>query len=170
MKTICFAIGIFLSLVCAAQTPEEILRREGIQLQQLPAVMGNYVNAVRVGNLIFLSGKGPRNENGEYLKGKLGVDLSVEHGYAAARTCAIIQLSVLKDLLGDLTKIKRIVKVNGYVNCAENFYDQPKVMNGFSDLMITVFGEKGKHARTALGANALPFNMAVEVEMIVEVE
>jgi enamine deaminase RidA (YjgF/YER057c/UK114 family) len=123
-----------------------------------------------VGNLLFLSGNGPRKENGEYTTGKLGQELTLEQGYAAARMTAIIQLAVLKKELGELSKVKRIVKVNGYVNSASTFYDQPKVINGFSNLMIEIFGNSGKHARTALGTNSLPLNMAVEVEMIVEVE
>ena len=141
-----------------------------IELPAVTPMSGSFTHAVRVDNLIFLSGKGPRESNGEYIKGKVGEELSIEQGYQAARLVAIIQLSVLKNELGDLKKIKRIVKVNGFVNSASGFYDQPKVVNGFSDLLVEVFGEKGKHARTAIGAGGLPFNMAVEVEMIVEVE
>ena len=131
--------------------------------------MANYVHAVRTGNLIYLSGKGPQQANGEYLKGKLGSNISIDQGYQAARLTGTIHLAVLKHELGDLSKVKRIVKVNGYVNSDDNFYDQPKVMNGYSDLMVEIFGDKGKHARTALGVNTLPFNMLVEVELIVEV-
>ncbi len=162
-------------LLCAnaflltAQSPEEKLVAMNIQLPPVAAPLGSYVDAVRVGNLIFLAGKGPRKENGEYITGKLGQELTITDGYAAARITAINQLAVLKKELGDLSKVKRIVKVNGYVNSLAIFYDQPKVINGFSDLLIEVFGELGKHARTALGTNTLPFNMAVEVEMIVEV-
>ncbi len=167
-----FLCGIFFSIAVNgfAQTPEEKLTALNIQLPRVAEPIGSYVDAVRVGNLLFLSGKGPRNENGEYITGKLGQELTLEQGYAAARLTAIVQLAVLKKELGDLSKVKRIVKVNGYVNAASTFYDQPKVINGFSDLMIEVFGNLGKHARTALGTNSLPLNMAVEVEMIVEVE
>ena len=119
--------------------------------------------------LYIYQGKGPQQENGEYLKGKLGKEISIEQGYQAARLTGTIHLAVLKQELGELSKVKRIVKVNGYVNSEDNFYDQPKVMNGYSDLMVEIFGDKGKHARTALGVNTLPFNMLVEVEMIVEV-
>jgi enamine deaminase RidA (YjgF/YER057c/UK114 family) len=98
------------------------------------------------------------------------MNLTIEEGYAAAKLTAINQLAVLKKELGELSKIKRIVKVLGLVNSSPDFYDQPKVMNGFSDLMVLALGEKGKHARSAIGTNTLPFNMAVEVELVVEIE
>ncbi|HYJ38260.1 MAG TPA: RidA family protein [Chitinophagaceae bacterium] len=161
---------LLLSVGAIAQKPEENLQNLKIQLPKASAPVASYVNAVKAGNLIFLAGKGPRKENGEYITGKLGEGLSIQQGTEAARLTAINQLAVLKEMLGDLSKIKRIVKVNGYVNSASNFYDQPQVMNGFSDLMIQVFGEKGRHARTSLGVNTLPMNIAIEVEMIVEVE
>lgn len=164
-----FSLLFFSGLSVAAQSPEVQLAARGIQLTEVGKPVANYVNAVRTGNLIFLAGKGP-SVNGDYIKGKLGKELTVEQGYKAAEITAIAQLSVLKAELGDLSKVKRIVKVNGYVNSESDFYQQPAVINGFSDLMVYVFGEKGKHARTALGTNTLPFNMAVEVEMIVEVE
>jgi enamine deaminase RidA (YjgF/YER057c/UK114 family) len=100
----------------------------------------------------------------------VGKDLTIEQGYEAARLTAIAHLAVLKNELGSLNKVKRIVKVLGMVNCTEDFKDQPKVINGYSDQMVEIFGEKGKHARSAVGMAALPFNMAVEVEVIVEVE
>jgi enamine deaminase RidA (YjgF/YER057c/UK114 family) len=152
-----------------SQSPEENLVKSGIKLLELKSPVANYVHAVRTGKLIYLSGKGPQQENGEYLKGKLGNNISIDQGYQAARLTGTIHLAVLKQELGDLSKVKRIVKVNGYVNSDDNFYDQPKVMNGYSDLMVEIFGDKGKHARTALGVNTLPFNMLVEVELIVEV-
>jgi len=119
--------------------------------------IANYVKAVRTGNLLFVSGQGPAKADGTYMLGKVGKDLTIEQGYAAARQTAIGVLSTLKAELGDLNKVKRIVKVNGWVNCTPEFADQPKVVNGFSDLMVAVFGEqKGKHARAAMGVNALP--------------
>jgi enamine deaminase RidA (YjgF/YER057c/UK114 family) len=149
---------------------EKRLEELGIILP-VPAVpIANYVNAVRVGNLIFLAGKGPSKPDGTSITGKVGTDLSIEEGREAARLVGINQLAVLKAELGDLNKVKRIVKVLGMVNCMSDFTEQPKVMNGFSDLMVEVFGEKGKHARSAVGMNALPSNIAVEVELIVEVE
>lgn len=154
----------------AQQTHEERLAKLNIELPKLSEPMASYVHYVRVGNLLYLSGKGPQNAAGEYTKGKLGKDLTIEQGYEAARLTAVNQLTVLKQALGDLSKVKRIVKVNGFVNSEPNFYDHPKVINGFSDLMIQVFGEKGRHARTSLGVAALPVNMAVEIEVVVEVE
>ena len=150
--------------------PEARLVELGIELSEPSAAIGNYVNAVRTGNLIFLAGKGPTKPNGENITGKLGADLTIEEGYEAARITAINQISVLKLELGDLKKVKRIVKVRGMVNAVPDFTDQPKVINGYSDLMVEVFGERGKHARAAVGMGSLPGNIAVEVEMIVEVE
>lgn len=153
-----------------AQTPEEKLKSLNISLPTPSTPIANYVKFVRTGNLIFLSGHGPSKADGSYITGKLGRDLSIEEGYAAAKQTGIALLSTLKIALGDLSKVKRIVKVLGMVNSVDNFIDQPKVVNGFSDLMVAVFGEKGKHARSAVGMAALPMNMAVEIEMVVEVE
>ncbi|HZH66638.1 MAG TPA: RidA family protein [Flavisolibacter sp.] len=166
-------LGLFLLTGCAkvlTPSPEQKLAQLQITLSAVPEAVGRYVDFTRVGNLVFLSGKGPRQPSGEYIKGKLGSDLTVEQGYAAARITAINQLAVLKIAIGDLKKIKRIVRVNGYVNSAATFYDHPKVVDGFSDLLIEVFGNAGKHARTSVGTTSLPMNMAVEVEMIIEVE
>jgi len=170
MRPAIFFAMVLLSLNTLAQTPEENLKSLKIQLPSASAPVASYVNAVRTGNLIFLAGKGPRKENGEYITGKLGDSLNIQQGYEAARLTGINQLAVLKEMLGDLSKVKRIVKVNGYVNSTSNFYNQPQVINGYSDLMIQVFGDKGKHARTAIGVNTLPMNIAVEVEMVVEVQ
>ena len=170
MKSIVFILALVICVQSNAQTAEENIKKLGIKLPEIGAPIANYVHYVRVDNLIFLAGKGPRKEDNEYIKGKLGKDLTIEQGYEAAKLTATIQLAVLKQALGDLSKVKRIVKVNGYVNSESDFYDHPKVINGYSDLMVQIFGEKGKHARTALGVNALPANMAVEIEMVVEVE
>jgi len=170
MKLLFILVGLLSYSIAFAQTPEENLAKLHITLPKTSAPVANYVNAVRTGKLIYLAGKGPIRENGQYITGKLGDSLTVEQGYEAARITGIIQIGVLKDLLGDLSKVKRIVKVNGYVNSTNNFVDQPKVMNGYSDLMVQVFGEKGKHARTSVSVNTLPFNIPVEVEMIVEVK
>lgn len=149
--------------------PEAKLSAMGIQLKSASSPIANYVNAVRSGNLIFLSGKGPLQSNGENITGKVGTDLTIEQGYEAARITGINQLSVLKAELGNLNKVKRIVKVVGMVNCPTDFTDQPKVVNGYSDLMVEVFGKRGKHARAAVGMGSLPGNIAIEVDMIVEV-
>ncbi|MBU6169076.1 MAG: RidA family protein [Bacteroidetes bacterium] len=150
--------------------PEEKLKALGINLQAPSSPVANYVNVVRVGNLLFLSGKGPQMADGTFITGKVGENLTLQQGYDAARWTGISQLAVLKAELGDLKKVKRIVKVLGMVNAPATFTDHPKVINGYSDLMVAVFGEKGKHARSAVGMGSLPNDIAVEVEMIVEVE
>lgn len=150
--------------------PERKLKELGIVLPPSPEPVANYVNGVRTGNLIFLAGKGPRYADGREITGKLGQEVSIEEGYEGARLTAINQLAVLKEMLGDLRKVKRIVKVLGMVNSDPSFIEQPKVINGFSDLMVEVFGERGKHARAAIGVATLPRGQAVEIEMIVEVE
>ncbi len=149
---------------------EQKLEELGIQLPEAGAPVANYVNAVRVGNLLFLAGKGPKKADGTYITGKVGDSLTQEQGYEAARLTGINQLAVLKAELGDLNKVKRIVKVLGMVNCTPDFENQPEVINGFSDLMVEVFGEKGKHARAAVGMGSLPRGIAVEVEVVVEVK
>ncbi len=149
--------------------PEARLEALGITLTQPASPVANYVHAVRSGNLVFLAGKGPTKPEGGFVTGKVGRDLDVAAGQHAARLVGIAQLAVLKAELGDLTRVQRIVKVLGMVQCTEDFTQQPEVMNGYSDLMVEVFGERGRHARSAIGVGALPRNIAVEVEMIVEV-
>lgn len=142
----------------------------GIELPIMKKPIANYVHAVRTGNLVFLAGKGPRDKDGNIIKGKLGRDISVEDAYQAARNVAISQLGALKAEIGDLNKVVRIVKVLGMVNASEDFGNHPEVVNGFSDFMVEVFGERGKHARAAVGMTSLPRNMVCEIEMIVEVQ
>ena len=149
---------------------EKRITELGIELPEASSPVANYVNAVRTGNLLFLSGKGPNLPEGGYVSGKVGQDLTIEEGRQAARLVGISQLAVLKAELGDLNRVKRIIKVLGMVNCGPEFTEQPQVINGFSDLMVEVFGDKGKHARSAVGMNALPSNIAVEIELIVEIE
>lgn len=149
---------------------EEKIESMGITLVEPPAPVANYVNSVRTGNLVFMAGKGPNKPEGGYVTGKLGVDLTVEEGYEAAKLVAVAQLSALKAEIGDLNKVVRIVKVLGMVNGAPDFANQPEVMNGFSDTMVEVFGDRGKHARAAVGMGSLPRNISVEIEMIVEVQ
>ena len=149
--------------------PELRLKELNIILPSPPQPVANYVNGVRTGNLIFLAGKGPKSAEGTELIGKLGVDVTIEEGSAGARMTAINQLAVLKSMLGDLKKVKRIVKVLGMVNSAPDFVEQPKVINGFSDLMVAVFGDRGRHARAAVGMASLPRGQAVEIELVVEV-
>lgn len=149
---------------------ESRLKELGIVLPASSAPVANYVNAVQTGKLIFLAGKGPKRNDGTYITGKVGSDLTIEQGYQAARLTGIAQLAALKEAIGNLDRVKRIVKVLGMVNAGPDFTDHPKVINGFSDLMVEVFGEKGKHARSAVGMNSLPLGMAVEIELIVEIE
>jgi enamine deaminase RidA (YjgF/YER057c/UK114 family) len=149
---------------------EARLKGLGIELPAAITPVANYVPAVTAGNLIFLSGHGPVKEDGTLITGKVGADLTVEQGYETARLIAIGLLGTLKAEIGDLDGVKRIVKLLGFVNCTAEFTDQPNVINGASDFLVEVFGEKGKHARSAVGTNALPFNIAVEIEMIVEIE
>ena len=149
---------------------EERIKNFGINLIKPSAPIANYVKYVQVGNLIFLSGHGPDKLGGGYVIGKLGSDLVVEEGQAAARLTGISLLSTLKVAIGDLNRVKRIVKVLGLVNSTPDFIQQPLVMNGFSNLMVDVFGDRGRHARSAVGVNALPNNFAVEIEMIVELK
>jgi len=148
------------------------MRLKEIGLELPPAVrpVANYVSAVRAGNLVFLSGHGPVREDGSMITGKVGADLTLEEGYEAARRVALVLLASLKAEIGDLDKVIQVVKLLGMVNCRSDFVDQPKVINGASDLLVEVFGDKGRHARSAVGMNALPMNISVEIEMIVEVE
>jgi len=154
----------------STNTIEQRLDELGVELPEPSTPVANYVNAVTTGNLVFLAGKGPKKVDGTYITGKVGIDLTEEEGYAAARLVAINQLAALKAEIGNLDRVKRIVKVLGMVNCAPDYGNQPEVVNGFSDMMVEVFGEKGKHARAAVGMGSLPRNIAVEIEMIVEID
>ncbi|MEJ8817367.1 RidA family protein [Lacibacter sp. H407] len=171
MKYFIVLLFICSSLSLHAQTVDEKIKQLGLELPPVSKPIANYVKYVRTGNLIFLAGHGPSKTDGTNVTGKVGKELSIEQGYEAAKIAALSLIATLKDALGgDLSKVKRIVKVNGYVNCLPDFTDHPKVINGCSDLLVALFGEKGKHARAAMGMVALPSNIAVEIEMIVEVE
>jgi enamine deaminase RidA (YjgF/YER057c/UK114 family) len=167
------ALMAFTASAAWAQAPdgaEARLKQKNIELPAVGVPVANYVGAVRAGNLLFLSGAGPGREwwgKG----GKVGKDLTVEEGYQAARSTGLNLLATARQALGSLDKVKRVVKVLGMVNSAPGFTDQPKVINGFSDLMVEVFGEAmGKHARSAVGMAELPFGIPVEIEMVLEVE
>ncbi len=149
-------------------TVEEKLRQLGIELRPLSKPVANYLHAKKFGNLIYCSGCAPVKDGKNLYTGKLGTDLTVEQGYDAAREAAINLLSVLKYELGDLDRVTSIVKILGFVASAEDFYAQPAVINGASDLLVEVFGEKGHHARAAIGTNAIPGNLPVEIELIAE--
>jgi enamine deaminase RidA (YjgF/YER057c/UK114 family) len=148
---------------------EQRLQELGIDLPSIPASAGNYVAYVRTGNLVFLSGAGPRTADGRAPSGKVGSEVSVEEAYQHARNIGLIQIAKLKEALGDLDRVTRIVKVLGMVNAVPEFGEHPKVINGFSDLMVEVFGDKGRHSRSAVGMGSLPFGIPVEIEAIVEV-
>jgi enamine deaminase RidA (YjgF/YER057c/UK114 family) len=151
-------------------TPEQRLAELGYVLPQTPPAIANYVGAVQTGNLIFLSGKGPDQIGGRHWLGKLGAELSTEQGYEAARDCMLNLLAVLRDEIGELSRVKRVVKLLGMVNSTPNYHEQPKVINGASDLLVGIFVDKGRHARSAVGMQALPGGIPVEIEMIVEIE
>jgi len=151
---------------------EDRIRELGLDLQGAAGPLANYIPVVRTGNLLFLSGHlPPAGADGKRPAGKLGADLSVEEGYAAARAAAIALLTTVRREVGTLNRVRRIVKVLGMVNSAPDFVQQPQVVNGASDFLVEVFGEAiGRHARSAVGVAALPINAPVEIEMVVEVE
>jgi len=171
MKKIICSLLLAAALSTAhAATPEENLAALGLTLPAVPPAVANYVPAVRSGNLVFLAGQIARGPDGQYLTGKLGRNVSEADGAAAARQCALQLLAALRAEIGDLSRVKRIVRVGGFVNCTDDFTAQPKVVNGASDLLVAVLGERGRHARAAVGVNALPAGAPVEIELVAEVE
>ncbi len=151
-------------------TPEAKLEALGLTLPPVSAPIGSYVTCKRQGNLLYLSGAGPIVQGEVLYKGKVGAEITPDVAYEAAKVTALNLIANLKAELGDLSKVKSIVKLLGLVACADGFYGQPGVINGASDLFFEVFGEKGRHARSAIGVFSLPMNIPVEIEMIVEVE
>jgi enamine deaminase RidA (YjgF/YER057c/UK114 family) len=149
---------------------EQRLKELGIELTKPTTPMASYVNAVRTGNLLYLAGKGPGLPGKPLPVGKLGRDFSIDQGYGFARDTGLSILAVLKDELGDLDRVKRIVKVLGMVNATSEYGSQPEVINGCSDLFVEVFGDRGRHARSAVGVGSLPRGIPVEIEVIVEIE
>ena len=141
----------------------------GLKLPEVPVPVAAYVNCVRSGNLLFLSGGLPIDGDRKVI-GKVPGDVSIEEAQEGARIIILNRLAVVKQEIGLLDKVKQIVALNGFVNSAPDFYGHPQVINGASELLIEIFGDKGKHSRTALGAAALPLNVAVEINLIVEVE
>ena len=148
---------------------EKRLEELGLTLPKPAVPMANYVEAVRTENLLFLSGHGPGAGGGKLSSGRLGEDLSVEEGYDSAKRVALSLVSTLKDTLGDLDRVKRVVKLTGFVNSAPGFLEQSKVINGASDFFVELFGEKGHHTRSAVGMAALPTGIPVEIELIAEI-
>jgi len=152
-----------------ATTPEARLKASGIELPAAPKPVANYVPAVRTGSLVFLAGQGPITNGVPVMTGKVGGELSEQDGYKAARLATLNALAALRAEIGSLDRVRRVVKVTGFVNSAPGFSRQPAVVNGASDLLVQIFGEAGRHARTSVSANELPFNIPVEIEIIVEV-
>ena len=148
---------------------EDKLKELGIELHTPPSPVANYIPVQQTGNLIYLSGQGPRDEEGNFITGKVGADISAEQAYDLSRNTAVNLISAMKSYLGSLERVEKIVKVFGMVNATSDFTDHPKVINGCSDFFVEVFEDKGRHARSAVGMGSLPNNMAVEIEIIVEV-
>ncbi len=149
---------------------EQRLKELGIELSKPTSPMANYVNAVRTGNLLYLAGKGPGLPGKSLPTGKVGRDFTLEQAYGFARETGLNLIAVMKDELGDLDRVKRIVKMLGMVNATSEFSSQPEVINGCSDLFVEVFGDRGRHARSAVGMGSLPRGIPVEIEVIVEIE
>ena len=150
-------------------TEEEIIKKLNIKLPEAKAPVGNYVATKVVGKMLFISGQISINENGELIKGKVGKDLDTEAGYDAARRCALSIISQTKKACeGDLSKIKSCIKLTGFVNSTDDFTEQPKVINGASDLIALIFADAGKHTRAAVSTNSLPLGVSVEVDAIFE--
>jgi enamine deaminase RidA (YjgF/YER057c/UK114 family) len=168
--TLWVSLLVGLSAVHAEETatPEQRLAALGVTLPAVPAAIANYVPAVRSGKLVFLAGQIARGADGKFLAGKVGRDFTDAQAADAARTCTVQLLAALKAEIGDLAKVKRIVRVGGFVNCTDDFTRQSMVVNGASDLLVAVFGESGKHARAAVGVNSLPGGAPVEIELIAE--
>ena len=163
-------LGILSVNASLAGTPESNLKKLDITLPKAASPVANYVPVVRSGNLLFLAGHIPRDDQGQVITGKVGAGVSIAEGQHAARQTALALLATLRQELGSLDKVKRIVRVEGFVNCPTDFTQQSSVINGCSDLLIDVFGDSGRHARMAIGAGSLPLDCTVEIAMIVEVE
>lgn len=166
--------GLILSLAMgfsvAANTPEERLIELKIELPKTAKPVANYVPVVRAGNLLFLAGHIPKDDEGNFITGKVGADITLAQGQDAAKRTALALLATLRSEIGSLNHVQQIVRVEGFVNCPTDFTNQAKVINGCSDLLVEIFGEKGRHARMAIGAGSLPLDASVEIAMIVEVE
>lgn len=152
-----------------AESVEARLEEVGLQLPSVPAPIAEYVPAKQVGDLVYVSGQGPIVNGRPALVGRVGAELTLEDGYLAARICILNALAAVKEVIGSLDHVAEVVQVRGFVNSAPDFHDQPRVINGASELLVYLFGERGRHARAALGAHVLPGNIPVEIELIVRV-
>lgn len=169
-------VGLILVMLTAAHpanqpspSPEAQLKKLGIELPPAPKPIASYVPAVRTGNLVFLAGQGPLAGGKPTITGKVGAEVSEEQANKAARATALVLLAALRAEIGSLDRVVRIVKVVGFVNSAPGYTRQPWVMNGASDVLVEIFGEAGRHARSSVGVSELPLNIPVEIEMIVEI-
>ncbi|MGE0598555.1 MAG: RidA family protein [Dehalococcoidia bacterium] len=152
-------------------TPEEKLVELGLSFPPQGPAAGNFLPCTREGNIVYLSGHGPSGPDGSIaIRGRLGADLTIEQGYEAAKLTAMSLLRSLKEEIGELDRVKRILKLLGMVRCTEDFGQTPSVINGASDLFVEIFGDRGRHARSAVGLYELPFQMAVEIEMVVAIK
>jgi enamine deaminase RidA (YjgF/YER057c/UK114 family) len=149
---------------------EDKIKELGLQLPEAPKPLAAYVSAVKVDNLVFTSGQLPIENGVLKIKGKIGSQLNEEEGIKAAEICTLNCLSVIKDVIGSLDKIEQVVKLTAFVNCADYFTSQPKIANGASELLVKIFGDNGKHARSAVGVSELPLDAPVEIEMIVKIK
>ena len=149
---------------------EEKIKALGLELSPPPAPAGNYIGAITYGKLVYLAGHGPSDADGKYRKGKVPSEVSLDEAYDAARMVALNMLATLKNEIGDLDRVRRFIKVLGMVNAEPDFEQQPKVINGFSDLMVEIFGNSGRCPRSAVGLGSLPFQIPVEIEAIVELK
>jgi enamine deaminase RidA (YjgF/YER057c/UK114 family) len=168
-------LALSVSVACAQtsdlRSPEQRMMDQGILLPAYTAPYSNYVKAVRTGNILYVAGHLPQKEDGSFIVGKMGRDLTVDEGREAARLTTINILSTLKHELGDLNRVVKIIKITGMVNATDSFLDHPKVINGASDLLVTAFGEaRGKHTRVAVGMSSLPQGVPVEIEMVIEIK
>ncbi len=148
---------------------EEVLKKNNIEIPKAPDPVGNYVAYNIVNNLIYISGQLPIDKNGNLIKGKIGKNLNIEEGKKAAQYCILNALGHLQKATGDLNKVKKCVKITGYINCDPSFTEHPKLLNAASDILVQIFGEKGKHSRVVIGASSLPLDAAVEIETIFEI-
>ena len=150
---------------------EENIKQLGIEIPDMPTPLANYVPFKLSDNIVYISGQGPV-KNGELAyKGKVGDDITLEDGIKAAELCCINIIAALKKSInGDWNRLDNFLKLGGFVNCNNNFYEQPKIINGASDLLVSIFGEQGRHARFAVGSNALPMNISVEIDAIIKIK
>ena len=150
---------------------EENIKQLGIEIPDMPSALANYVPFKISDNIVYVSGQAPVKNGDLIYKGKVGVDLSINDGIKAAELCCINIISALRtSISGDWNRLDSFLKLGGFVNCNDNFYDQPKIINGASDLLVNIFGDQGRHARFAVGSNALPMNISVEIDAIIKIK